>query len=422
MTKATSPLSTLDNAMAKAIDALLTASGVHTGIKEIGQQLDNTVAMYETLSARTEALAAELRSRPAAAPVVVTASGKMPAGKTIEVDASEVFAGPSGEKSDLLGFKVQAYEWEHAHPLVPTIDPNYKFKLDYLVDILWAIRNRKNMWLYGHTGTGKTTMLEQVCARLNWPVIRVNLDSGVERIDLLGKTGLKADGGATVTTWEDGVIPQAMEMGAFLIIDEIDFGRSEVMYSIQRALEDKGLLLTEDGGRVVQPHPMFRIAATANTRGQGDELGLYHGAKVHSTALLNRFTTWIDVDYMDKDDEAKLLQEVVGVNEKDAKALALFASEARVAFKNGELMMPVSPRELIPMAQAFSFFCSTMKSRKAAIDRAVKMVLSNKVPTDNRQKLQEIANRTLTIKDSATAPAKAAPAPAAKSDDGAMPF
>ena len=401
MTTTKTPLASIDTTMAKAIDALLVASGVHMGIKEIGSQIEEFASKYETLQARTEALSAELRARPASAPVEVKASGTMPHGKTTEVSAAELFIGPKGEKSELLDFTVQAYEWDHEHPLVPAIDPNYKFKLDYLVDILWAIRNRKNMWLYGHTGTGKTTMLEQVCARLSWPVIRVNLDSGVERIDLLGKTGLKAEGGATTTTWEDGVLPQAMEMGAFLIIDEIDFGRSEVMYSIQRALEDKGLLLTEDGGRVVNPHPMFRIAATANTRGQGDELGLYQGAKVQSTALLNRFTAWIDVDYMDKDDEAKLLQEVVGVSDKDAKALALFASEARVAFKNGELMMPVSPRELIPMAQAFAFFTSTMKSRKAAIDRAVKMVLSNKVPTDNRQKLQEIANRTLTINDSA---------------------
>lgn len=421
MTKATSSLTSLDSAMAKAIDALLSASGVHMGIKEIGLQIAEFNDKYKELQERTEALASELRARPASAPVVVASTGKMPAGRTHEVKAADLFAGPSGEKSDLLDFNVQAYVWDDVHPLVPAIDPNYKFKLDYLVDILWAIRNRKNMWLYGHTGTGKTTMLEQVCARLNWPVIRVNLDSGVERIDLLGKTGLKSEGGATVTTWEDGVLPQAMEMGAFLIIDEIDFGRSEVMYSIQRALEDKGLLLTEDGGRVVQPHAMFRIAATANTRGQGDELGLYQGAKVQSTALLNRFTAWIDVDYMDKDDEAKLLQEVVGVNEKDAKALALFASEARVAFKNGELMMPVSPRELIPMAQAFSFFTGTMKSRKAAIDRAVRMVLSNKVPTDNRQKLQEIANRTLTIKDAAT-PAKTAPASADKAGGEAIPF
>lgn len=403
MTTTKTPLTSIDSAMAKAIDALLAASGVHMGINEIGSQLEGMTTKYAELQSRAEALAVEMRSRPAAAPVVVASSGALPAGKTIEVSAADLFVGPTGEKSSLLEFNVQAYEWESAHPLVPARDHNYKFKLDYLVDILWAIRNRKNMWLYGHTGTGKTTMLEQVCARLNWPVIRVNLDSGVERIDLLGKTGLKSEGGATVTAWEDGVLPQAMEMGAFLIIDEIDFGRSEVMYSIQRALEDKGLLLTEDGGRVVQPHAMFRIAATANTRGQGDELGLYQGAKVQSTALLNRFTAWIDVDYMDKDDEAKLLQEVVGVNAKDAQALALFASEARVAFKNGELMMPVSPRELIPMAQAFAFFTGTMKSRKAAIDRAVKMVLSNKVPTDNRQKLQEIANRTLTIKDGSSA-------------------
>lgn len=392
------PLRKLDAGMAKAVDSILSASGVGLTVNEMADAFETMNAGIKGMSERIEALTAELKAAPKVAPIEITGSATLPSGRTVDLLADEVFAGPGGERSELLKFHIQGYEWDTPHPMVPAIDKNYKFKLDHLVDLLWAIRNRKNIWLYGHTGTGKTTMVEQVCARLNWPVIRVNLDSGVERIDLLGKTGLKSEGGATVTAWEDGVIPQAMQMGAFLIIDEIDFGRSEVMYSIQRALEDKGLLLTEDGGRVVQPHHMFRIAATGNTRGQGDELGLYQGAKVQSTALLNRFAVWIEVDYMDQADEAKLLQEVVGLSEPDAKALALFASEARVAFKNGELMMPVSPRELIPMSEAFSFFCTTMPSRKAAIERSMRMVLGSKVPNDNRQKLQEIANRTLTIK------------------------
>lgn len=401
-----SSLISTNPAIANAINVLLSSTGTGITLEDVHTVVSDSKSLEEALRAdvagmtsNIEAMRAEiakLKAAPAAAPVEVHAAKGMPAGRTSAKVAKDVFAGPSGETSDLLDFEVPCYEWEHAHPLVPAIDVSYKFRLEMLVDFLWAVATGKNTWLYGHTGTGKTTFIEQVCARLNWPVSRINLDSGIERVDLLGKTGLKSEGGATVTVWEDGLIPQAMQNGHFLIIDEIDFGRSDVIYAIQRALEGKGLVLTEDGGRFIQPHPMFRISATANTRGQGDEHGLYQGAKVQSTALLNRFPVWMEVGYLDEEDEAKLLTEVTSVSPEDAASFARFAREIRVAFSNGELNMPLSPREIVPMVEAFQFFSLRM-TRKAASDRALQVMVMRKTTPDNRVRIEEIANRTLSI-------------------------
>ncbi len=320
--------------------------------------------------------------------------------KVIDVKASDIFKSPSGRKIKALDFDVKAIEWYDdqgqlvTHPEVPTIDPSYKIASDKLLQYLISMNNNYNTWLFGHTGTGKTTFVEQVCARLGWPVTRINLDSNLERSDLVGHITLANSNGTTVSMYEEGILPRAMQRPGVLLIDEMDAGRPDILFVIQRALESKGLLLTEDNGRIVQPHPLFRFAATANTRGQGDEYGMYAGTRTMNASMLDRFPVFIEFNYMSVADESALLLELnPTLVEQQAKLMCQYAAEIRKAFTNGEIYQTISPRGLNVMAECYATFTALSAKPEAAIKEALNMTIFSKVTKDSQQKMKEIATR-----------------------------
>ena len=365
-------------------------------IEQIINNMESLSAEKSTLTETIKRLTAELSSKPTMQPMDISNShdAAIPEGKMTLTNAADVFISPAGKKSSALNFEVPFFTWDAPHPLVPVVDPNYVFQLEHLMTLLYSFIKNKNTWIHGHTGTGKTTLVEQVAARLGWPVIRVNMDNDIERTDFLGATQLLSDGkGGTESKFVEGVLPRAMQMPCLFLVDECDFMKPGVSYVMQRALEAKGLLLTEDNGRLITPHPMFRIVATANTRGQGDEFGCYPGARVMSNAFLDRFTSWMHVDYLAPKAETTLLtNSYPTLSATVIDQLAVFAKEIRTAFLNRELMITISPRSLLSICESYSFYDGLL-SAEDALKLAVDTTFVERATDDTKAKVVEIANR-----------------------------
>jgi cobaltochelatase CobS len=396
----TVPAITVDPGLAKAVNALMEQA---TGgqVKDI----EATLKTMAELSAKAQQLASEL-SRVRAQPVVSLSGGESKidgATLTYEVvmrNCDELFPNPkSGRKMKQLKFEIPTLVWKDTdgnvvnHPLTPTVDQHYQFRLRHILKLATAFLMNKNVWAHGHTGTGKTTLVEQFYARLGFPVFRVNLDSNLERADLVGQKELSNDNGTTVTTFNEGVLPRAMTQPCALILDEIDAGRPDILFVIQRATEGNGLLLTEDGGRLVKPHPLFRINATANSRGQGDEFGVYAGVRPMNAAMLDRFGVMIEVDYLGEDEEEQFLTRAYsGIAADIVKQVVTFAKLVRDAFRNGEISLTLSPRGVKSIVELYSFY-DGMLSKSDAIESAVEMVVIDRATADNRQRVLELRER-----------------------------
>ena len=393
---------TLDPSLAPAVDALLNQAtkGALTSISGLiakhGESLSEIASLTETIE--------RLKARASTAPAIAKSGSVVVdrASLTYEVvmrKASEVFVGPNGQRSPTLEFDIVTLVWRDddgkvvRHPGCPDEEPAYQFRLRHLLKFLSAFKFGQNSWLHGHTGTGKTTLAEQVAARIGFPVERLNLDSNLERADIVGATEIVIESGAPVTKFREGILPRAMQQPCMFVLDEIDAGRPDVLFVIQRALERKGLTLTEDGGRTVQPHELFRFVATANSRGQGDEHGWYQGVRPMNLAMLNRFGAFIHVDYLDKDDEERLLsQSYPALSQSEVMELAQFSVEVRTAFKSGEISQTVSPRGLHAMAAYYTHFKQVMQP-KQAMREAVETVVIDAAPADCEQRIRELADR-----------------------------
>lgn len=318
------------------------------------------------------------------------ASGDKPNGHVVSKRACEIFDMPD------FDFEVPVWEWDAPHPDVKPVDPNYIFRQEELLSLLYAVITNERCWLHGHTGTGKTTLIEQVAARLNWPVRVVNFDSEITRMDLIGRDTLVNEGGVTTSKFIDGILPQCMAEPYWLICDEFDFIRPDVSYVMQRAFEGNGLTITEDGGRHVAPHPMFRIFATGNTQGQGDDFGMYAGARVQSMALLDRFTAWITVDYLPADMRRKLLGSAVPhLEPKMADKVAQYVTEHIEAFKGAKVVKPISPRGMISLGKAVANFQALMPKSEAkrALELAFNRTILNACTMQDKVVLKAIVAR-----------------------------
>jgi cobaltochelatase CobS len=230
---------------------------------------------------------------------------------------------------------------------------------------------------------------------LNLPLFRLNLDSDITRGELVGREVLRTDGdGNTVTEFVDGIIPMAMQQPCGLLLDEIDASRPDLGFILQRLTEGKGFMLLEDGGRTIAPHPHFRMFATANTNGRGDESGLYSGTRALGTAFVNRFKPYIEVDYMSEDEEAQLIQEKVPTIEaSDARAIAGYATEHRVAFKQADVTLACSPRDTMAFASSVVEYKRCFGDKSDYIGLAFKHSILNAADSDDRQVLDGLANR-----------------------------
>lgn len=352
--------------------------------KATGGAISDISAMFEELM--------DLRSRPTKAlPQPVQASGDIPNGEPVLRNAQEVF----GITNPLLDFDITTYEWDAPNPLVPDVMLHFHWDVDALSDLLWARQEHKNAWLVGHTGTGKSTLVEQVCARTQTMFQRVNFDSDITRHQFVGQPDIVVDeDGNQVTTFTDGILPKAMQMPCVLMLDEADAIRGDIAYVLQPVLEGKSLRLLEDGGRMVHPHEDFVIVATANTTGAGDSTGLYSAAvKQQSTAAMNRYNVFINVDYMPVEDEVAMICNIVpDVDKQLQQSLGSFITHYRNAIKIGEVSKPISPRNTITIAQYATHYAPRIGSQ-AAFKRALERNLFNAMDEGERAIAVGIADR-----------------------------
>ena len=244
---------------------------------------------------------------------------------------------------------------------VPEIDSTYKFDPDTTLAILAGFKNNRRVMVQGYHGTGKSTHIEQVAARLNWPCVRVNLDSHISRIDLIGKDAIKLRDGVQVTEFQEGILPWALRNPTAIVFDEYDAGRADVMFVIQRVLEHDGKLTLMDQNKVITPNPYFRLFATANTVGLGDTTGLYHGTQQINQAQMDRWSLVATLNYLSIDAETMIvLSKAPRYNNetgrKTIKRMVTVADFTRRAFMNGELSTVMSPRTVINWAQNAEIF------------------------------------------------------------------
>ncbi len=244
---------------------------------------------------------------------------------------------------------------------VPPVDPTYKFDPDTTLAILAGFEKNRRVMIQGYHGTGKSTHIEQVAARLNWPCVRVNLDSHISRIDLIGKDAIKLKDGVQVTEFQEGILPWALRNPCAIVFDEYDAGRADVMFVIQRVLEADGKLTLLDQNEVITPHRDFRLFATANTVGLGDTTGLYHGTQQINQGQMDRWSLVATLNYLSHDAEvAIVLSKNPHYNTKDGRQtvaqMVSLADMTRTAFMNGELSTVMSPRTVIAWAQNAEIF------------------------------------------------------------------
>ena len=246
-------------------------------------------------------------------------------------------------------------------PNVPDLDPDYIFDKQTTLAILAGFAYNRHVMVSGYHGPGKSTHIEQVAARLNWPCVRVNLDSHVSRIDLVGKDAIVIKEGKQVTEFRDGILPWAYQHNVALVFDEYDAGRPDVMFVIQRVLESSGRLTLLDQSRVIRPHPAFRLFATANTIGLGDTTGLYHGTQQINQAQMDRWSIVTTLNYLphDKEVEIVLAKSHHYRNEQGrdiVDRMVRMAGMTRAAFVNGDLSTVMSPRTVITWAENADIF------------------------------------------------------------------
>ena len=244
---------------------------------------------------------------------------------------------------------------------VPDIDPTYKFDPDTTLAIIAGFSHNRRVMIQGYHGTGKSTHIEQVAARLNWPAVRVNLDSHISRIDLIGKDAIKLRDGKQVTEFHEGILPWALRNPVAIVFDEYDAGRADVMFVIQRVLEHDGKLTLMDQNEIITPHAQFRLFATANTVGLGDTTGLYHGTQQINQAQMDRWSLVATLNYLSSDAESAIvLSKNPNYNNeagrKTIKQMVTVADLTRTAFMNGDLSTVMSPRTVISWAQNAEIF------------------------------------------------------------------
>jgi cobaltochelatase CobS len=240
---------------------------------------------------------------------------------------------------------------------VPEIDSTYKFDHDTTLAILAGYTYNRRVMIQGYHGTGKSTHIEQVGAKLNWPTVRVNLDSHISRIDLIGKDAIKLVDGKQVTEFQEGILPWALRNPVAIVFDEYDAGRADVMFVIQRVLEVDGKLTLLDQNKVIAPHPSFRLFATANTVGLGDTTGLYHGTQQINQGQMDRWSIVSTLNYLPHEDETAIVTAKNPGTDPDVIGKMVTVAElTRNAFMNGDISTVMSPRTVIAWAQNTNIF------------------------------------------------------------------
>lgn len=256
--------------------------------------------------------------------------------------------------------KVPAYSKRNDH--VPVIDEDYRFDRDTTLAILAGFTHNRRVMIQGYHGTGKSTHIEQVAARLNWACVRVNLDSHISRIDLIGKDAIVLKDGKQITEFREGMLPWALQNPVALVFDEYDAGRPDVMFVIQRVLEVEGKLTLLDQNKVITPHPFFRLFSTTNTVGLGDTTGLYHGTQQINQGQMDRWSVVATLNYLEHEAECEIvLGKAKSYQQTDAgrrtvSNMVSVADLTRKGFVNGDVSTVMSPRTVLTWAQNTEIF------------------------------------------------------------------
>ena len=265
-----------------------------------------------------------------------------------EVDVRETF----GLDVDL---KVPAFSQSSDH--VPPVDENYLFNHETTLAILAGYAYNRRCMIQGYHGTGKSTHVEQVAARLNWPCIRINLDSHVSRIDLVGKDAIVLQDGKQVTEFREGLLPWALQRACSIVFDEYDAGRPDVMFVIQRVLEVEGKLTLLDQSKVISPHSSFRMFATTNTIGLGDPTGLYHGTQQINQGQMDRWNIVTTLNYLEREKETDIIaSKVTDLDRMTVANMVSVANLTRQGFMNGDISIVMSPRTVLMWAENARIF------------------------------------------------------------------
>ena len=277
---------------------------------------------------------------------------EIPNKPSVKYSVSKTFGIDS--KLIVKGFKEKS-DW------VPHIDNDYVFDKETTLSVLAGFEHNRRVMIQGYHGTGKSTHIEQIAARLNWPCLRINLDSHISRIDLLGKDAITLKDDKQITEFQEGLLPWSIQNPVALVFDEYDAGRPDVMFVIQRILEVEGKLTLLDQNKIISPHPSFRLFATTNTIGLGDITGLYHGTQQINQGQMDRWHILSTLNYLDPKQEFKVVSSKVK-DFKSAKDKSLLqdmiklANLTRTGFANGDVSILMSPRTVISWAQNYKIF------------------------------------------------------------------
>ena len=276
----------------------------------------------------------------------------------IELDVRQTFD---------IDVELKVPSFSNGNEYVPEIDSAYKFDKDTTLAILAGFSHNRRVMIQGYHGSGKSTHIEQVAARLNWPCVRINLDSHISRIDLLGKDAIVLQDGKQITEFREGILPWALQTPTALVFDEYDAGRPDVMFVIQRVLEVEGKLTLLDQNKVIKPHSSFRLFSTANTVGLGDTTGLYHGTQQINQGQMDRWHIVSTLNYLDPELELKVvLAKVPSMDSKsgreEASNMISVANLSRQGFANGDISTLMSPRTVISWAENNEIFQDLTRS------------------------------------------------------------
>lgn len=279
---------------------------------------------------------------------------------------------------------------DYLQELVPEIDENYCFDTKTTEAIVAGFNYNKRVLIQGFHGTGKSTHIEQIAARLNWPCIRINLDGHISRIDLIGKDAIVLKDGKQITEFKEGLLPWSIQRPIAIVFDEYDAGRPDVMFVLQRILESEGKFTLIDQNKVLKQNEFFRIFATANTIGLGDIDGIYHGTNPINQGQLDRWNIVAQLNYLpNKQEEKIVLAKVSSLNNKKGKeivkSMVNFANMTRNSFKNGDLSTVMSPRGVIIWAENYQIF--------GDMEHAIKLSFINKCEESERSIVKEYYQR-----------------------------
>ena len=301
--------------------------------------------------------------------------------------ATDIFTKCYGQNAAVLGFEVPKMDFGAAHPEVPAVDPSFRFHTKVLVEALSAIADNQIIWLHGESGCGKSEFCAQVAAYLNLPFTRINLDGHLTRSDIVGGMKLVSDGqGGQETRFVEGALPRAMARPGLLLIDEFDLGDPEIMPIFQPVLEGKPIVLLEDGGRIVRPHPMFRIILTGNTIGLGSDNQMYLNAFEQSAATRDRISAFVEMQYMPPNIEKDVvLARMPDADPDFVEKLIQLANKVREGYRNQEIHQLFSTRAVQFCATRFQRFGPLYPTPEQAAREILETVILNRMDGASRQ-------------------------------------